>query len=249
MLVALHSFTPVFKGVSRPWHVAVLFNRDPRLAACLWQNCCAPKADLMVGENEPYRGQRPDRLHRPGAWRAARPAACRDRNPPGPDHRPGGPEANGPSAWRACCPPPTPSSCADERTEPRGADRSGPRGIADHRCPELLRRAGAPGKAEYFRRSLRDTVLPNIRRLQIRLPERRHRGRLFGDREHDPRRPRPQPRLQDLRHRRAARLVGGAGARRDRAGRRRDDLPQDVEQRLHLDQYRLRTCAISRCAR
>src|SRR5690242_17181122 len=32
VLVALHSFTPVFKGVSRPWHVAVLFNRDPRLA-------------------------------------------------------------------------------------------------------------------------------------------------------------------------------------------------------------------------
>ena len=31
-LVALHSFTPVFKGVARPWHVAVLYNRDPRLA-------------------------------------------------------------------------------------------------------------------------------------------------------------------------------------------------------------------------
>src|SRR5713101_1389306 len=26
VLVALHSFTPVFKGISRPWHVAVLFN-------------------------------------------------------------------------------------------------------------------------------------------------------------------------------------------------------------------------------
>ena len=32
VLVALHSFTPVFKGIARPWHVAVLFNRDPRLA-------------------------------------------------------------------------------------------------------------------------------------------------------------------------------------------------------------------------
>ncbi len=52
-LVALHSFTPVFKGVSRPWHVAVLFNRDPRLAHALAELLRA-EGDLMVGENEPY---------------------------------------------------------------------------------------------------------------------------------------------------------------------------------------------------
>jgi predicted N-formylglutamate amidohydrolase len=53
-LVAMHSFTPVFKGVSRPWHVAVLFNRDPRLAHALAELLRA-EGDLMVGENEPYR--------------------------------------------------------------------------------------------------------------------------------------------------------------------------------------------------
>jgi predicted N-formylglutamate amidohydrolase len=53
-LVALHSFTPVFKGVARPWHVAVLFNRDPRLAHALAEMLRA-EGDLMVGENEPYR--------------------------------------------------------------------------------------------------------------------------------------------------------------------------------------------------
>jgi predicted N-formylglutamate amidohydrolase len=53
-LVALHSFTPVFKGVSRPWHVAVLFNRDPRLAHALAELLRA-EGGLMVGENEPYR--------------------------------------------------------------------------------------------------------------------------------------------------------------------------------------------------
>jgi predicted N-formylglutamate amidohydrolase len=53
-LVALHSFTPVFKGVWRPWHVAVLFNRDPRLAHALAELLRA-EGDLMVGENEPYR--------------------------------------------------------------------------------------------------------------------------------------------------------------------------------------------------
>jgi predicted N-formylglutamate amidohydrolase len=54
VLVALHSFTPVFKGVSRPWHVAVLFNRDPRLAHTLAE-LLRSEASLTVGENEPYR--------------------------------------------------------------------------------------------------------------------------------------------------------------------------------------------------
>jgi predicted N-formylglutamate amidohydrolase len=53
-LVALHSFTPVFKGVSRPWHAAVLFNRDSRLAHPLAELLRA-EDDLVVGENEPYR--------------------------------------------------------------------------------------------------------------------------------------------------------------------------------------------------
>jgi predicted N-formylglutamate amidohydrolase len=52
-LVALHSFTPVFKGLSRPWHIAVLFNRDPRLAHALAELLRA-EGDLTVGENEPY---------------------------------------------------------------------------------------------------------------------------------------------------------------------------------------------------
>jgi predicted N-formylglutamate amidohydrolase len=54
VLVALHSFTPVFKGVPRPWQVAVLFNRDPRLAHALAELLRAD-GSLMVGENEPYR--------------------------------------------------------------------------------------------------------------------------------------------------------------------------------------------------
>ena len=53
-LVALHSFTPVFRGVSRPWHVGVLFNRDARLAHPLL-GLLRAEGDLTVGENEPYR--------------------------------------------------------------------------------------------------------------------------------------------------------------------------------------------------
>jgi predicted N-formylglutamate amidohydrolase len=54
ILIALHSFTPVFKGISRPWHIAVLFNRDPRLAHALAELLSA-EGGLVVGENEPYR--------------------------------------------------------------------------------------------------------------------------------------------------------------------------------------------------
>jgi predicted N-formylglutamate amidohydrolase len=54
VLVALHSFTPVFRGVSRPWHVGVLFNRDARLAHPLL-DLLRTEGDLIVGENEPYR--------------------------------------------------------------------------------------------------------------------------------------------------------------------------------------------------
>jgi predicted N-formylglutamate amidohydrolase len=52
-LVALHSFTPVFKGEARHWHAAVLYNRDARLARALGALLRA-EAGLVIGENEPY---------------------------------------------------------------------------------------------------------------------------------------------------------------------------------------------------
>ena len=35
VLVSIHSFTPAWKGVPRPWHVGILWDRDDRLAAPL----------------------------------------------------------------------------------------------------------------------------------------------------------------------------------------------------------------------
>ena len=52
-LVAMHSFTPVFKGVARPWHAAVLYNRDPHFAHLLLA-LLKREAGLVVGDNEPY---------------------------------------------------------------------------------------------------------------------------------------------------------------------------------------------------
>jgi predicted N-formylglutamate amidohydrolase len=52
-LIAMHSFTPVFKGVARPWHASVLYNRDPRFARLL--GALLKREDgLVVGDNEPY---------------------------------------------------------------------------------------------------------------------------------------------------------------------------------------------------
>lgn len=52
--VAIHSFTPVYLGVARPWQVGLLSNRDRRLTEPL---LAALRADptLCVGDNVPYR--------------------------------------------------------------------------------------------------------------------------------------------------------------------------------------------------
>ena len=53
VLVSLHSFTPVYAGVARPWHVGTLYHRDTHLPPLLLQLFRA-EADLVVGDNEPY---------------------------------------------------------------------------------------------------------------------------------------------------------------------------------------------------
>jgi len=53
VVVAMHSFTPVFMDVARPWHFGVLYNRDARVARPLLE-ALRDEGDLVVGENEPY---------------------------------------------------------------------------------------------------------------------------------------------------------------------------------------------------
>ncbi|MDB5511254.1 MAG: N-formylglutamate amidohydrolase [Enterovirga sp.] len=53
ILVAVHSFTPVYKGVARPWHIGTLYGRDGRLAGML-RAALAEDPALVVGDNEPY---------------------------------------------------------------------------------------------------------------------------------------------------------------------------------------------------
>lgn len=52
ILIAMHSFTPVFAGIVRPWHAGVLYHRDARLAHAL--KPLLEAEGLTVGDNEPY---------------------------------------------------------------------------------------------------------------------------------------------------------------------------------------------------
>lgn len=68
-IVAMHSFTPRWKGMPRPWHIGILWDKDPRLAQALI-DALTRDPDLAVGDNEPYDGAlRGDTLYRHGTVR------------------------------------------------------------------------------------------------------------------------------------------------------------------------------------
>ncbi|MGE0500729.1 MAG: N-formylglutamate amidohydrolase [Rhizobiaceae bacterium] len=52
-LVSIHSFTPVYRGIARPWQVGVIHDDDRRIADPLIAALEA-LGDLEVGRNEPY---------------------------------------------------------------------------------------------------------------------------------------------------------------------------------------------------
>jgi predicted N-formylglutamate amidohydrolase len=57
-LVSIHSFTPVMNGTARPWHVGILWDRDPRVAVPLLA-ALRREPGLVVGDNEPYSAREP----------------------------------------------------------------------------------------------------------------------------------------------------------------------------------------------
>ena len=54
VLFSVHSFTPVMNGVARPWHVGVLWDKDPRVPVPLITELAAADPRRVVGDNEPY---------------------------------------------------------------------------------------------------------------------------------------------------------------------------------------------------
>ena len=51
--MAIHSFTPVYLGKSRPWQIGIVFGDDRRLADRTYRRLQADPA-LTVGINQPY---------------------------------------------------------------------------------------------------------------------------------------------------------------------------------------------------
>jgi predicted N-formylglutamate amidohydrolase len=56
VFLSMHSFTPVFQGFERPWHVGVLWDKDPRLPLPLLA-ALREEPGLVIGDNEPYTGR------------------------------------------------------------------------------------------------------------------------------------------------------------------------------------------------
>ncbi|GJE10534.1 MULTISPECIES: N-formylglutamate amidohydrolase [Methylobacterium] len=59
VVLTMHSFTPYWRGIARPWQVGILYDRDERFARPLIQALEDDPAGLTVGDNEPYGGGLP----------------------------------------------------------------------------------------------------------------------------------------------------------------------------------------------
>jgi predicted N-formylglutamate amidohydrolase len=54
VVVCLHSFTPVFLGVARPWPIGLIHGRDERFTRNLQTALADEEPDMNIGWNEPY---------------------------------------------------------------------------------------------------------------------------------------------------------------------------------------------------
>src|SRR5262249_20576720 len=59
VIFSVHSFTPVMNGIARPWHVGILWDKDPRVAVPLIAELAAADPRRVVGDNEPYSAREP----------------------------------------------------------------------------------------------------------------------------------------------------------------------------------------------
>jgi predicted N-formylglutamate amidohydrolase len=54
ILVTIHSFTPVYKDVPRPWPIGLIHGRDNRYTRALFDALVGEDGNINVGWNEPY---------------------------------------------------------------------------------------------------------------------------------------------------------------------------------------------------
>lgn len=56
VLISVHTCTPVFAQFVRPWHIGVMWDKDPRIAVPMMENLRKVE-DVCFGDNEPYSGR------------------------------------------------------------------------------------------------------------------------------------------------------------------------------------------------
>jgi predicted N-formylglutamate amidohydrolase len=57
VIISIHSYTPMMKGVPRPWKAGILWNQDDRLARQLI-DLLAAEEGMLIGDNQPYSGKK-----------------------------------------------------------------------------------------------------------------------------------------------------------------------------------------------
>lgn len=57
-VISVHTFSPVFDRVKRPWHIGIMWDKDPRIPLPLIRGLQQLNY-VCVGDNEPYSGRHP----------------------------------------------------------------------------------------------------------------------------------------------------------------------------------------------
>jgi len=57
-MIAVHTCSPVFDRVVRPWHIGIMWDKDPRIPVPLMKYL-EQKDEICYGDNEPYSGRHP----------------------------------------------------------------------------------------------------------------------------------------------------------------------------------------------
>lgn len=58
-MIAVHTCSPVFDRIIRPWHIGIMWDKDPRIPLPLIRHFERTE-DICVGDNEPYSGRHPN---------------------------------------------------------------------------------------------------------------------------------------------------------------------------------------------
>jgi predicted N-formylglutamate amidohydrolase len=57
-MISVHTCTPVFDRIVRPWHIGIMWDKDPRISVPLIEHFNRME-EICIGDNEPFSGRHP----------------------------------------------------------------------------------------------------------------------------------------------------------------------------------------------